>query len=62
MPIERVITTREFAKLFHVEPSTVRSWVRQGFINPIANTRPYKFPESEIEKRQKQKQTVDIFA
>jgi predicted site-specific integrase-resolvase len=62
MPIEQVLTSRQFGEIFHVKPETVCDWVRKGYINPISNTKPYKFVESEVVKRQKQKRTINIFA
>lgn len=56
-----LLTTPEVAKHFRKSVGTITRWVRCGLIRPMMVTKPYLFPLSEIERREKQLKPFDAF-
>ena len=61
----RPVDTNGAAELAGVKPTTIRSWVRSGRIQPIGG-RPYKFEVAEVERARSRRpssaQVVDFEA
>lgn len=65
MPLEpQPLTTAQVAERFHREVSTIRAWVRNGWIRPIANTggrKGYLFAWDQVKRREGQTKSVEAY-